>query len=75
MLEQTRQAVYYLSAHMGLAGPVMQWFLDEFTNIAPIVDPLALLSQAGGQRLHVTLGFQDFAQSATGTAMRSPTRS
>ena len=62
MLEQTRQAVYYLSAHMGLAGPVMQWFLDEFTNIAPIVDPLALLSQAGGQRLHVTLGFQDFAQ-------------
>ena len=62
MLEQTRQAVYYLSAHMGLVGPVMQWFLDEFTNIAPIVDPLALLSQAGGQRLHVTLGFQDFAQ-------------
>ena len=62
MLEQTRQAVYYLSAHMGLTGPVMQWFLDEFTNIAPIVDPLALLSQAGGQRLHVTLGFQDFAQ-------------
>jgi len=61
ILEQVRQAVYMLVAR-GEMPAVMQWFVDEFTNIAPIVDPVGLLSQAGGQMLHVELGFQDVAQ-------------
>lgn len=61
MLEQVRQAVYTLVAREEMPT-VMQWFLDEFTNIAPIADPLALLSQAGGQMLHIELGFQDIPQ-------------
>jgi type IV secretion system protein VirD4 len=61
LLEEVRQAVYMLVAS-GEMPAVMKWFVDEFTNIAPIIDPLALLSQAGGQMLHVVLGFQDLGQ-------------
>jgi type IV secretion system protein VirD4 len=62
MLEQTRQAVYHLAARGETLAAVMQWFLDEFTNIAPIANPLGLISQAGGLMLQVVLGFQDIAQ-------------
>jgi len=61
LLEQIRQAVYYLAAR-GEMPEWMKWYLDEFTNMAPIADPLSLISQAGGQKLQVVLGFQDMAQ-------------
>ena len=43
----------------------MLWVLDEFANIAPIPDVLALASQAGGQRLDLMLGLQDLGQIAS----------
>lgn len=65
MLEQTRHAVYDRAA---LATPGIQrmlWVLDEFANIAPIPDVLALASQAGGQMLDLMVCLQDLAQIAS----------
>jgi type IV secretory pathway TraG/TraD family ATPase VirD4 len=62
MLEQIRHAVYERSRHTPGPGPPMLWVLDEIANIAPIRDLPALISQAGGQRLQVVAGLQDFSQ-------------
>jgi type IV secretion system protein VirD4 len=61
LLEQVRHAVYHLAAR-GEMLTLMKWYVDEFTNMAPVPDPLGLISQAGGQRLQVILGFQDMSQ-------------
>jgi type IV secretion system protein VirD4 len=62
VLEQIRHAVYERSRHTLDPGPPMLWALDEIANIAPIRDLPALISQAGGQRLQVVAGLQDFSQ-------------
>jgi type IV secretion system protein VirD4 len=62
MLEQIRHAVYERSRRTPGPGPPMLWVLDEIANIAPIRDLPALISQAGGQRLQVVAGLQDFSQ-------------
>jgi type IV secretion system protein VirD4 len=62
MLEQIRHAVYERSRRTLDPGPPMLWVLDEIANIAPIRDLPALISQAGGQRLQVVAGLQDFSQ-------------
>lgn len=64
LFEETRHAVYELSASGQLAGPPVVFAVDEAPNIAPMPDPLALLSQAGGQGLKVYFGLQDMAQAA-----------
>jgi type IV secretion system protein VirD4 len=64
LLEQIRHAVYQLAARGEMPG-LMQWFLDELPNIAPIHDLPALVSQAGGQSLHIVAGFQDLSQART----------
>jgi type IV secretion system protein VirD4 len=43
------------------AAPVL-WCLDEVANIAPIHDLPALVSEAGGQGLHVLVCLQDLSQ-------------
>jgi type IV secretion system protein VirD4 len=65
LLEEVRHAVYERSA----SEPTMSWAsvilaVDEAPNIAPMHDPLGLLSQAGGQGLKVYFGIQDMAQAA-----------
>jgi type IV secretion system protein VirD4 len=62
MLEQIRHAVYERSRRTLEPGPPMLWVLDEIANIAPIRDLPALISQAGGQKLQVVAGLQDFSQ-------------
>jgi type IV secretion system protein VirD4 len=64
LLEQARHAVYELSASGPMDGPPVVFAIDEAPNIAPMPDPLALLSQAGGQGLKVYFGLQDMAQAA-----------
>jgi len=61
-LEQIRHAVYRRTRRTDDPGPPMLWALDEIANIAPIRDLPALISQAGGQRLQVVAGLQDFSQ-------------
>ena len=66
LLEEVRHAVYERSA----SEPTMNWAsvvlaVDEAPNIAPMHDPLGLLSQAGGQGLKVYFGIQDMAQAAS----------
>ena len=58
LLEQVRHAVYERAAQGEAAGPAMLWALDEVANIAPIHDLPAPVSQAGGQRLQVMVGFK-----------------
>jgi type IV secretion system protein VirD4 len=66
LLEQIRYAAYErharreASSHAGDA-PVL-WCLDELANIAPIHDLPALVSEAGGQGLHVLACLQDLSQ-------------
>jgi type IV secretory pathway TraG/TraD family ATPase VirD4 len=62
LLEQIRHAVYRRAATEQPDGPPMLWALDEIANIAPIHDLPALISQAGGQNLHVMIGLQDLSQ-------------
>jgi type IV secretion system protein VirD4 len=64
MLEQVRHACYRAAAKR-YSAQRMLWVLDEFANIAPIPDVLALASQAGGQRLDLMLGLQDLGQVAS----------
>jgi type IV secretion system protein VirD4 len=64
MLEQIRHAGYRAAAKR-YSAQRMLWVLDEFANIAPIPDVLALASQAGGQRLDLMLGLQDLGQIAS----------
>jgi type IV secretion system protein VirD4 len=66
LLEQIRTAVYaHAASAAGPADPPMLWCLDEVANIAPIHDLPALVSEAGGQRLHILACLQDLSQART----------
>jgi type IV secretory pathway TraG/TraD family ATPase VirD4 len=66
ILLELRQAVYAAydeAVNAGQAPPLWTTFiLDECANIAPIHDLDVLVSQAGGQNLHVIACFQDLFQ-------------
>ncbi len=62
LLEQIRHATYRRAA-AGVAQAMPVFFcLDEVANIAPIHDLPALVSEAGGQGLHVLVCLQDLSQ-------------
>ncbi len=61
LLEQIRHASYRRAAEQ-LGGPPLLLCLDEVANIAPIHDLPALVSEAGGQGLHVMACLQDLSQ-------------
>jgi len=61
LLEQIRHATYRRAAKEP-TGPPLFFCLDEVANIAPIHDLPALVSEAGGQRLHVMACLQDLSQ-------------
>jgi type IV secretion system protein VirD4 len=61
LLEQIRHATYRRAAGEP-SGPPLLFCLDEVANIAPIHDLPALVSEAGGQRLHVMACLQDLSQ-------------
>jgi type IV secretory pathway TraG/TraD family ATPase VirD4 len=61
LLEQIRHATYRRAAGDPTATPV-SFILDEVANIAPIHDLPALVSEAGGQGLHVMACLQDLSQ-------------
>ncbi len=63
LLEQIRHATYKQAPAMIAEGrPPLYMCLDEVANIAPIHDLAALVSEAGGQRLHVMVCLQDLSQ-------------
>ena len=64
LLEQIRHATYERSRTQGIRPPVFLC-LDEVANIAPIHDLPALVSEAGGQGLHVMACLQDLSQART----------
>jgi type IV secretory pathway TraG/TraD family ATPase VirD4 len=64
LLEQIRHATYRRHAEHPDATPVF-FCLDEVANIAPIHDLPALVSEAGGQGLHVMACLQDLSQART----------
>ena len=61
LLEQIRHATYRRAATHPTADPLF-FCLDEVANIAPIHDLPALVSEAGGQGLHVMACLQDLSQ-------------
>jgi type IV secretory pathway TraG/TraD family ATPase VirD4 len=61
LLEQIRHATYQRSRTGAIRPPVFLC-LDEVANIAPIHDLPALVSEAGGQGLHVMACLQDLSQ-------------
>ncbi len=61
LLEQIRHATYARAGVSKLRTPVFLC-LDEVANIAPIHDLPALVSEAGGQGLHVMACLQDLSQ-------------
>jgi type IV secretion system protein VirD4 len=61
LLEQIRHATYARAAS-GATTPPVFLCLDEVANIAPIHDLPALVSEAGGQGLHVMACLQDLSQ-------------
>ncbi len=61
LLEQIRHATYARAGVGKLPTPVFLC-LDEVANIAPIHDLPALVSEAGGQGLHVMACLQDLSQ-------------
>ena len=61
LLEQIRHATYRRAATHPTAAPLF-FCLDEVANIAPIHDLPALVSEAGGQGLHVMACLQDLSQ-------------
>jgi type IV secretory pathway TraG/TraD family ATPase VirD4 len=61
LLEQIRHATYRRNTTNPTAAPVF-FCLDEVANIAPIHDLPALVSEAGGQGLHVMACLQDLSQ-------------
>jgi len=61
LLEQIRHATYRRALTGGRGVPVF-FCLDEVANIAPIPDLPALISEAGGQGLHVLVCLQDLSQ-------------
>jgi len=63
LLEQIRHATFErANADPRSSEPPMFFCLDEVANIAPIHDLPALVSEAGGQRLHVLVCLQDLSQ-------------
>jgi type IV secretion system protein VirD4 len=63
LLEQIRHASYARSGdRRNGGGPPVFLCLDEVANIAPIHDLPALVSEAGGQGLHVLACLQDLSQ-------------
>jgi type IV secretion system protein VirD4 len=65
LLEQIRHATYQHAAHDQPSGPPVFLCLDEIANIAPIHDLPALISEAGGQHLHILACLQDLSQART----------
>ncbi len=61
LLEQIRHATYARAGAPGVDVPIFLC-LDEVANIAPIHDLPALVSEAGGQGLHVMACLQDLSQ-------------
>ncbi len=61
LLEQIRHATYEHARERPSTPPVF-FCLDEIANIAPIHDLPALVSEAGGQHLHVLVCLQDLSQ-------------
>jgi type IV secretion system protein VirD4 len=61
LLEEIRRATYARAA-ASAGGPAVFMCLDEVANIAPIHDLPALVSEAGGQKLHVMACLQDLSQ-------------
>jgi type IV secretion system protein VirD4 len=61
LLEQIRHATYARAGEANRHSPVFLC-LDEVANIAPIHDLPALVSEAGGQGLHVMACLQDLSQ-------------
>ncbi|MCA1656898.1 MAG: TraM recognition domain-containing protein, partial [Actinobacteria bacterium] len=64
LLEQIRHASYRRAPN-GTRGLPVFFCLDEVANIAPIHDLPALVSEAGGQGLHVLACLQDLSQART----------
>jgi type IV secretory pathway TraG/TraD family ATPase VirD4 len=64
LLEQIRHATYRRATGHPQTSPVF-FCLDEVANIAPIHDLPALVSEAGGQGLHVMACLQDLSQART----------
>ncbi|HLI33276.1 MAG TPA: type IV secretory system conjugative DNA transfer family protein [Solirubrobacteraceae bacterium] len=64
LLEQIRHATYEHAAKQpqGRTCPPVLFCLDELANIAPIHDLQALVSEAGGQGLHILACLQDLSQ-------------
>jgi type IV secretion system protein VirD4 len=62
LLEQIRHATYARSRGDERRGAPLLMCLDELANIAPIHDLPALVSEAGGQGLHVLACLQDLSQ-------------
>jgi type IV secretory pathway TraG/TraD family ATPase VirD4 len=66
LLEQIRHATYARAAALQRPGePPVFFCLDEVANIAPIHDLPALVSEGGGQHLHVLVCLQDLSQART----------
>jgi type IV secretion system protein VirD4 len=63
LLEQIRYATYqHATEPAAHQRPPVLFCLDELANIAPIHDLPALISEAGGQRLHILACLQDLSQ-------------
>jgi type IV secretion system protein VirD4 len=62
LLEQIRHATYQQAASRPPGEPPVFLCLDEVANIAPIHDLPALVSEAGGQGLHLLACLQDLSQ-------------
>lgn len=63
LLEQIRYATYrHATDPAAYRRPPVLFCLDELANIAPIHDLPALVSEAGGQRLHILACLQDLSQ-------------
>jgi type IV secretion system protein VirD4 len=62
LLEQIRHATYQHAAREHPTTPPVYFCLDEIANIAPIPDLPALISEAGGQHLHILACLQDLSQ-------------
>jgi type IV secretion system protein VirD4 len=62
LLEQIRHATYQHATQHKPTTPPVFFCLDEIANIAPIHDLPALVSEAGGQHLHILACLQDLSQ-------------
>ena len=66
LLEQIRHTTYARATTAQHTGePPVFFCLDEVANIAPIHDLPALVSEGGGQHLHVLVCLQDLSQART----------